>query len=120
MYAFLATHRDVYVYWVHVHVGVYTRDITRAILILMELNLCKYHDELLGSHTFLPLIYSYSHEVFLLPTKRIPIRIAFQKNSSLKTPGIDMYEYIYMYICIRIYRLEAVNINLQEPYRFTH
>ena len=46
----------------------------------------KCHDELIGAHKYLVLMYSYSDEVFLLPAMRIPIRIAFYKNSSLKTP----------------------------------
>ena len=46
----------------------------------------KCHNELLGKHKCLALKNSYSDEVFLLPARRIPIRIAFHKNSSLKTP----------------------------------
>ena len=46
----------------------------------------KCHDELLEAHTFLALKYSYSDEVFLLPARRISIRIALDKKSSLKTP----------------------------------
>ena len=42
--------------------------------------------ELLRRHKSLATKYSYSDEVFLLPARRIPIRIDFHKNSSLKTP----------------------------------
>ena len=51
----------------------------------------KCHNELLGTHQFLALKYIYSDEVFLLPARIIPIRISFHQNSSLKTPGIDIY-----------------------------
>ena len=50
------------------------------------------------THKSLALKYSYSDQVFLWPTRRIPIRIAFHKNSSLKTP--DLYiEFTFISFC---------------------
>ena len=42
----------------------------------------KCHNELLVTHKFSALKYSYSDEIFLLPARRIPIRIAFIRIAS--------------------------------------